>query len=470
MTARAVTVVRAVRVALFLLVAATLIQTGIPARAQDGGGLGGMQGSAAASGLHVLYNPKGLLPTAAPVDLGAPDALATITSGPSTFARAGVADPGDLLANPDALLAAGSPDWEPGTIPPWPLRISASSSTGKPRATSEPAPGLSAKVEATDSGSTAEATTPRAEAPAVVTVGSMSSMATTESDGSTVTVHSVSTASDINILGIITIDSVITELTATSDGNTTNFEGGTTVSGVTLGDQRATLDADGIHVDPEDGGGPLAGVIAEVTGTANEVLQNAGIHITVAGPVELSDGDEGQLSSTGLRIDLEVSENTYPILGELFDALPPLDNPIPGAPSIEDVLAAARARHLVAVQLGRGVVSLSATPGFEFTPPAIDIDTPTTTPPSANSPAPPIATPPPSSADIPLAPPSQPDEMAAPAPAPVPASNEVPVGTGIAGLVVLALISAPFIGDRIAHAAAAILAAGGPASCTLEDQ
>lgn len=72
--------------------------------------LAGYTGSAASSGLRVGYVPKGVLPIASPVDLGAPDTLATINSGPLTFARASVADPGDLLANPDALLALIDPD------------------------------------------------------------------------------------------------------------------------------------------------------------------------------------------------------------------------------------------------------------------------------------------------------------------------------------------------------------------------
>jgi len=122
------------RVGLGLVAAATLLPAGaFPGKAKASSPtLGGYTGSAAASGLHVFYNPEGLLPVAAPVDVGIPDALATITTGPSTFARASVADPGDLLVNPDALITLGFAQWKPGTLPPYPYRVNATSGSKTP--------------------------------------------------------------------------------------------------------------------------------------------------------------------------------------------------------------------------------------------------------------------------------------------------------------------------------------------------
>src|SRR3546814_2451507 len=65
--------------------AATLLHPGAAeGQAAPSPTLGGYEGKAAATGVHVFYNPAGLLPIGPPVDLGAPDALATIASGPST--------------------------------------------------------------------------------------------------------------------------------------------------------------------------------------------------------------------------------------------------------------------------------------------------------------------------------------------------------------------------------------------------
>src|SRR3546814_10843763 len=100
--------------------------------------LGGYQGRASASGMHLFYTPEGLLPVPSLIDIGAPNSLATIASGPSTFARASTADPGDLLANPDALLALVSSEYPQGLIPAYPYRASATSGFGAPIKESNP--------------------------------------------------------------------------------------------------------------------------------------------------------------------------------------------------------------------------------------------------------------------------------------------------------------------------------------------
>ena len=243
--------VRAARVVLGVVVVASLLGAA-PVRAQtngsgdagdpgtsadtapstpSGAGFGGFEGSAIASGLHVRYNAGDILPIPPPVDLGTPDALATIASGPSTFARASVADPGDLLANPEAFLALASADYPVGTLPAYPYRVSAASGVGQPVAEVSAAPGLDARVEVTDSGSRAQASMPAFVAPALVNIGSLSSVSTTTTDGTSVAVHARTQVSGINILDVIQIDSLVTDVNATSDGADTKVSGGTTVTG-----------------------------------------------------------------------------------------------------------------------------------------------------------------------------------------------------------------------------------------------
>lgn len=448
----------AVRALLAVLAGATLLSGGPAApnaAAAPQASLGGYQGSAAASGLHALYAPQGLLPTSPPVDFGAPDALATISSGPATFARASAADPGDLLANPDALLSLGSSDWEPGTIPPYPYRATASSGVGAPTAESAPAPGLNARAAADREGSRARATMPALATPAVMTVGSMSAAATTTTDGATVTVHSRSVLDDIDLLGIVVIESIVTDLTASSEGQGTTLTGGTTITGATVAGEPVTIDANGVHPD-EGSSDPNPAFDA-----LNELLATAGIRLTVAGPVQQAGTSSGQLASSGLRIDLELSERTLPILATLGDSLPPLDSPIPGAPSIEDVLVAARARHLAAIQLGRGAVSLNA-------PPPREAVTPVSPPsPSASSSGrvPSVLAPSRPSGEVALEPGRA--TSSTPEPAGTPAT---PLGEGIGALALLALLAQPFIGDRIARATGVVLAADQGTTCPLEER
>jgi hypothetical protein len=464
-TRRAPRALRWARVLLLLLVAGTLLEAGRPAEAQDAAPattLGGVQGRAAASGLHVSYSPQGLLPIPNLIDLGAPDALATIASGPTTFARASVLDPGDILANPDAVLAlAAGASYPGGTIPPYPYRITANSGTGDPPVESSPAPGLTARVAAAGGTSEARAAVAESDAPAVMRLSGAISEATTETDGSTVTVRARSRLSDLNLLGLLTIDAVVTDVAATSDGATTEVEGGTTVTGASVLGQPVTIDAEGIHVAGNGSGSVLGGILRPLIGGLNDVLARAGLKVTVAGPVEAGGDTTGQLTAGGLRIDVELSPRTLPALAALLDALPPIENPVPGAPSVEDLFQIARAHHPIAIEVARGAVSLSARPGFTRPP--------TTTParPATPSGATPGVAPtgtlglPPVAGSAPTSPEG--------APVPVGAAAEIPAGAGIGGLVALALLSQPFIGDRLAAMAQAILGAGGAAACPREE-
>jgi hypothetical protein len=424
-----------------LIVAGSLLGGG-PADAQSPS-LGGFSGSASAAAVHVLYSPQGLLPTGPPVDFGAPDALATIASGPATFARASVADPGDLLANPGALLALASPNYPAGLIPPYPFRITASSGVGQPSAESNPAPGLNARVVADASSSHSQATMPAINAPSLVTIGSMSANADTQTDGTTVTVHARSVAEGIDIAGVIHIESVVTDVTATSAGGDTTLDGGTTVTGATIAGSPVAIDDEGVR-------GAIGGV------DVNQVLQVLGITITLPGPAQLDEGATGQLASAGLRIDIVESASTVPGLTDILDALPPLDSPIPGAPSPEDLIAAIRARHLTVIEIGRGVVSLTArTPAPRVTtPPATTGGPPAPAVVPSGSPAAPVR-------PAPTAPPAAPVAPVASAPAVADVAPALPVAsvaTGVGALAALLVLLSPFVGEGFARIAAAQLA------------
>lgn len=462
------------RVGLALVAGATLL--GTPAAdAQTGGGLAGIQGRASASGIHALYAPEGLLPVNPLVDIGAPDALATIASGPSTFARASVLDPGDIIANPGAVLAQFSPDIPAGLFPVYPYRVSASSGVGEPSAESNPAPGLNARVEVSPTGSTARATMPAAVAPALATFGSVSSEASTTTDGNTVTITARTEVTGFDLLGVLTIEAVVSEATATSDGTDTTVEGGTTILGASLLGTPITIDATGIHQGepsgPQTGGllGPN-GLLGRLLGGLGlgDVLGGLGIEVTVAGPVALDGATAGQMTVGGLHIDIELSERTLPVLAQLLGSLPPLEAPIPGAPGPEDVIAVLRATHLATIEVGRAVVSLEARaiPDFDLPPPPAGPVTP-----APSSPAVLPATPGPSG--LPSAP-VAPSVGAPSAPTVVqPAAADVPgtgLAAGIGAFVLLGLLLQPFAGRGLAGLASTILAAGPADACPWEER
>ena len=414
-----------IRIGLGLVAASTLLGVNTPVTAEAAPAapvLGGFTGSAGSSALHVEYNPKGLLPTASILDLNAPDALATIASGPSTFARAGVADPGDLLANPDALFAQASTEYPQGLIPPWPFRITAGSGAGAPEAESSPAPGLHARVTAKGGSSTAEATAPGLDLPAVVSIGSLASYADTTTDGSSVKVHARSEISRLNILGLIQIKSIITDLTATSTGTETTVSGGTVVTGASLAGTPVEIDDDQVRA---------AGI------DLSAILEPLGITITLPGPSEVEVANAGQLASNGLRVEIRASASTAPVISDILNALPPIEPIIPGAPSPEDLLAIARANHITTIEFGRGSVSIAARTPTQRAPATAAPSSPGSSSPAATRPAP--------SFTSPAAPQTPPAALA-----PV-ATAANPGSPGFAALAALLLILQPFIGDRLAR-------------------
>lgn len=460
--------------ALGMLAASTLLPGPIHAQTDTGStpsALGGYDGSAHSSGLHVFYNPEGLLPTAAVLDVGSPDALATITSGPVTFARASVADPGDLLANPDALFTQADPRYPEGTFPEYPFRISANSTIGESHAESRPAPGLESRVDATSAGSTAESRTAASEAPGVASFGSMHARSTTTFDGTAIVVRSRTEVSAFDLLGVLEIDSIVTEVVAKSAGVDTEVDGRTVVTGATFMDQPVIIDEEGIRTDPEADSpdAPLLGAVRDaVPEDLTESLAAAGIRIRLPGPVERDGKTTGSVASTGLRIEFELSKRTAPALNELLGSVPAPESPIPGAPSLADAIVLLRATHVSALEVARAQASLTARPAY--VPPPFESSGPSITPsvggapvaalspPIARSPVPAGSTPAPS-AGAPVA--TQPAGTSAPA---------ASLGAGIGALALLALLAQPFIGDRIARAGAAVLGTGPTDTCPLAEE
>ena len=334
-----------------------------------------------------------------------------------------------------------------GQFPVYPYRVSATSGLGAPTDEVTAAPGLHASVRADETGSGAEATMPFLAAPAILRAGTLSASASTTLDAGTVTVRSRTAITGVDLLGLVAIDSIVTDLTATSSGGETTTEGGTVVTGATVLGQPVTIDASGIAAGNGSGGSN------PVVDAVDEALRQVGITLTVAEPVALAGGSAGQLAAAGLRIDLEASERTFPALGDALDALPPMDALVPGLPSVEDVLAAARARHLVSVAVGGASVSLSGrSSGAGREAPTGSVATPALPGPASNQ-----------LVLDPIAPPAPSVDGGVAAPATEPTAAGFGEGVGTVALLVLLL--QPFLGDRLARAATTLLAPEDASSC-----
>jgi hypothetical protein len=274
--------------------------------------------------------------------------------------------------------------------------------------------------------------------------------------------------SNLNVLGILKIGSVITDVTATSDGSAVQLSGGTVVSDSSFLGTPVEIDANGMRAAPgattttSPVGGLLGGLLTPVVGGINDLLDTIGMHVTVAGPVQTGTETAGQLRADGLRIDFELSDRTFPQLKTILDSLPVIPPLAPGAPSFGDVIAVAEARHLFAIELGRGVVSLRATQTkpFAAAAPSGSATGSGTAATSGSGSSSPIAGSRPAT-------PSAPSLIdAAPAPANEPAAASV--ATGVGALALLALLLQPFAGSWLARGTATVLASAPGSSCPWE--
>lgn len=453
---------RTVQIGLGLALLATLVGPN-GARAQSSSELGAIAGSSAASSLHALYTPKGLIPTAALVDLGVPDALTTISGGPQTFARASVADPGEVLANPDALLSQAGSGYPPGSIPPYPYRATASSAVGQPASESAPAPGLDAKATAEPTEAHAIATMPAFDGAAIARVGSTKATTSTSITGNTVTLHARSETNGFDLLaGLIRIDSVVVDLTATGDGSTTTTSGGTTVTGASFAGMPATIDKDGIHLsgtgapDPSALNDALRPLLGQGVDNVNTALAAAGVHITALAPVEAGTATNKERSAYGVQIALDFSSTTVPVLEQLLSALPYVPPLAPGAPGLSDLIAIARSHEIVGIDVGRGRVALDARPRPPVPP------SPAELPSTLGD----LVAPVPGSAEVvPIDAAAAPAPLAASPSRSTPASASLPRSGGLAALVLLALLAASIAGDRLSVAAGWLLPEADPQPC-----
>ena len=129
---------------------------------------------------------------------------------------------------------------------------------------------------------------------------------------------------------MIVIDSVTTDLTATSSGADTKLTGGTKVVGASAAGHAHHHRR---RRDPRRRTAPGRSWPAwsrPLTGSLNDLLAAVGIHLTVAAPVKVAGAGAGELASDGLRIDVELSPKTLPASRPVLQAHPADQQPDPG--------------------------------------------------------------------------------------------------------------------------------------------
>jgi hypothetical protein len=179
---------------------------------------------------------------------------------------------------------------------------------------------------ASPTGSTATSSVPKVDTPGVSTVGTSTSTTASRFDGNKVVAVAESTTGSISIAGgVIKIESVTSVAHAASDGATGAGDAATTVTGVTVAGQPATIDENGLRIGQQ--GAPLNDAANQI---AQEQLTNAGIGVVVTKPIVDINERSAKVGAGVLMITLGGSGGIAVLFGganAAATASPPFDTP-----------------------------------------------------------------------------------------------------------------------------------------------
>lgn len=420
-----------------------------PAQAQDaaGGGVGIYDLNATGSAMRQILDTAGNpLPTDKTADVSMEYTVATLSSGSgrglgSTFW------PSDAGAN----ACAAVPEF-----PCYPVRAETFYPQGPAEANNPMIPGSVMQSKAAEKEVTGVAST--AGQGAEVAGTSSSSLATVK-DGLAVA-ESIATVQSINLGGgAVKIDKVVSVAKAVSDGAKAEVTGRTTITGLTIGGQAATIDENGVRLAGQGAGNPL--VPGAPLDPLNAALKQAGITLTLANPIKTIEGSKGEIVAGGLIIGLDNTPFVSQIPPEVFAAVV-----VPGFGGIPPL------GGKTTLILGQATASAFGNPGFgEFL--AEDITAPiedTISTPVESTPVEDVS----GSVEVLGSTDTEPQQLGssgtrAEVAQPVAASRGLPKGTPVsAALVILSLVGAGVAAFGLRRLATDVFAVGGTTTCPLE--
>ena len=274
-----------------VLVGAVLFFTGRTADAQDT--LAFFQIDAAASGWGFTEQYSGY------GEGYVPRSASSLATGPVGYGLSSVAWPGAAGGNVGTLILGLNP-----SAPPqfkqldYPVRAEARTGQDPPTTTNNSYPGVTMASTATADLVESNANVQGTDAPAVGTFGTTRSAAKSTLSGTTAAAESIGEVHDVAIAGgQIKIESVVSTASAQTDGVNGQAVGGTTVTGMTIGGQPATVDENGVRIGPASG--PANDVVNQI---AQQTIKNAGIEFVVSKPTVEVQGSSAKYTAGSLRI------------------------------------------------------------------------------------------------------------------------------------------------------------------------
>jgi hypothetical protein len=287
---------------------------------------------------------------------------ATLRSGPAAYALGSIAWPGQVAAALPIFLQAeierqsmGQIDF-PMDVPGYPVRAESFHPQGPPTATLD-AGTMHMRSSARAQSAEGVAYLNKFTVPFVGTMGNQSSFAQNGFDPDGAVAMTEAAANDISLLGgAIKIDSVVTRATARSDGVKGTVAGTTTVAGAEIAGTAVRIDSNGVHVADQSSS------VAPAQQAVNQVLNQLGVTIELAKPVDSHAGPQASRALNGLIIRIK-SETLNPII----DALPQeLQTEIRGQITFDQTIA---------VQIAPAAVTAGAARTIDVTVPPVEAPT-----------------------------------------------------------------------------------------------
>jgi hypothetical protein len=298
------------RIGLRIATLALLVAAAVPglARAQEPGPLGFVLAGSSA-GIALLYDqPSAPIPASPTAEFSIGRSVARLSAGPSGYALASLAWPGEVAANAPPFVSgeikrSGGGDQFPD-FPGYPVRAESFFPQGPADQTTEPAAGLSMRSHADRSRSEAGSRVGASEIPGLLSVGSVRSAGRSSLDGARAIAEAWAGLSDVDVLdGLVSLGSISSSGKASSDGVRAKVEGSIRVAGLEIAGQRAAVDENGVHAFGQDSG-PSSATVNQVM---QQALAQAGVTILLAGPVDAVKGASGSRSVGGLLIRVDAT-------------------------------------------------------------------------------------------------------------------------------------------------------------------
>jgi len=378
-------------------------QTSTDSSSSIGGGasFGGFALQSSGEGMTFTYNSPGLIPgTPSPLFAASlPESMTNMDSGPSGYALASLVYPGPLVADlPSVLALGGVPN--ANQIPSYPVRSQAFYPAGPTDASQDLGTGRE-QVTAAEKTSHAQTVYGAMQLPPLMSAGSVVSTSDSEVADDQVVTRTRVELSNVDIaLGVIHMDSIVTDLVATSNGTDAATDGTTTVSGVKVLGHPSTIDATGVHLEPEalrsspsttttattspldpltqavqPAVDPLNKLLTDTLGSANEdintLLSQAGISVQLIQPNEVKKGADASRLASGVLVTITYNGSTEPVLSNILNLIPVESLPSQGVGPIpfsspQSIVVALKATHVESIGFAAGSVHAAAAPPYTF--------------------------------------------------------------------------------------------------------